>query len=339
MKKYIIAHVLNTFFVLNGMDGPPIIKQKPHESPAKRDTPHIVFFSSMLEKYAITIHQKKIVSFGCGPGEIEASLAKDAYLVHGVDPSKNMIKYATQAHKNTKNLSFYHCFVENFVPKIKYHLAIAPNCFHLFPDKLSTLMRINSSLKPQGLFFANIETTQNPVHLATTVFEEIKEEYPTVKELLSILQNTPEYPRLSNEELENMLTEANFEIIKNQEESVEWKMTVDGWKQAQLSIFASTPRGQKLANLHGTKAWMLKQYTSRPSVRIPISPEEQKQLDEPFFPESTEKLVTVIQKNPFLKLLFYKFLNRCLQKMQHYDDGTYAYKYVVNVVLARKNNS
>ena len=343
MKKYIIAHVLSTFFVLHGMDGPPIIKQKPHKSSAKESAkshaPHIVFFSSMLEKYAITIHQKKIVCVGCGPGEIAAMLAEDAHLVHGIDTSKNMIKYATQVHKNTTNLSFHHCFLEDFVPKIKYHLAIAPNCFHLFPDKLLALMRINSTLEPQGLFFANIETTQNPAHLATTVFEEIREEYPTLKKLLSIVSNPTGHPRPSNEELESMLTKTNFEIIKNQEESFEWKMTMDEWKQAQLSIFASTPGAQKLANLNRTEKWMLKKYTSHAAAHVPISPEEQKQLDEPFFPESTEKLVTVIQKNHFLKLLFYKFFNRCLQKSQHNDDGTYTYQYVVNVILAQKNKS
>lgn len=343
MKKYIVAS-LCTLGSLSAMDMKPPVSREPREwmaeEYAKGNAPQFACFTHWLKKYNINTQNKNVLSIGCGTGEIEAYLAKEAKSVHGIDASKNMVDYAQSTHidpTNHRTLSFEHCFVEDFEPKEKlYQLAIASCCFHWFTDQPQALACINKSLEKNGLFFANIDTAGNPEPLGITVYNEMISKIPIIGSLLSVIPNPTGSSRPTNNELYDMLETAGLTMISSQEESFNWNMTEQEWRQFQLSLLLSTPGSQKLINATSKDNWTTNQITEQLYRCFTLSPEEQRQHDEPFFPQCSDELVQKIRDNNFCRYLFNNFLNRCLAKLQKNEDGTYTYPYVTTVILAAK---
>lgn len=338
MKKSIVITALCTLATANGMDKDAA--RAPREWPAQEyaqgNQPQITFFESLLKR--VETEGKDIISFGCGTGEIEAKLAKKAHFVHGADASKQMIDYAQQTHltQENGNLSFEHCFVEDFKATKLHDLAFAASCFHWFEDKPKALRAISNSLKPGGFFLANIETTDNPKPFALVASEEMLAEHPYIESLLSMVANPTGSSYLTTEELHNLLKQEDFENINSTVESFDVTRTEEEWRTYQLPILLSTTGAQAIINSTSEENWCVNKASDWAYWAITKSPEEQKQHKAPFFPESSDELVKKIRKNDFCKYFFNHFLNRCIKKLQDNGDGTYTWKYETTVILAQK---
>jgi len=340
VKKYIVIS-LCILGSLNAMDIKPPVPREPREwlakEYAKGNTSQIACFSSLLKKHKIPTEDKTILSVACGTAEIEVKLVQKAKCVHGIDASKNMINYAEQTHINETNkhiLSFEHCFVEDFETQEPYDLALASCCFHWFADKQQALQHISNSLKKDGLFFANIDTVSNPP-LGIAVLDDMKRDIPILGRLLSVLPNPTGSSSPTNNELYGMLDKAGFSLIKSEEESFEFPMSEQQFREHQLPILLSTPAAQWLIN-STSDGWLTNVIAEGTYKCFSMSEEEQKQHDAPFFPESNATLIEKIRNNNFCRCLFNDFLNRYLKKLKKNNDGTYVFPYATTAILAAK---
>lgn len=253
MKKYIII-ALCTITTASGMEQ-QIVKREPREWPAQEydngNTLQTTTFLNFLKTNNIQIKDKFILSVGCGTGKIENILAKDAQWIHGFDASKNMIDFAQDKHGKVENLSFEHCFAEDFQSPLNYQLAIASFCLHWVEHKKQAFQRINENLELHGELFGTVQTSDNPTPTNLIVAQEMM---PLFQETVKSVTNQ-ELPELNNktmqaiigssypshEEFNTMLRETGFEIIKSKEEWYTCTMNRDELTNLQRPIFSSRP--------------------------------------------------------------------------------------------------
>jgi ubiquinone/menaquinone biosynthesis C-methylase UbiE len=245
MQKYILI-ILCVFNVLNGMEQ-QIITREPREWNAEAydegNSLQTNTFLQFITKNRIEIEKKNILSAGCGTGRIENILAEKAEHIHGFDASKNMIDFAQNKYGHIKNLSFEHCFAEDFKSQKLYQLALASFCIHWFADKKLAFQRINDSLEINGELFGTLPTSNNPKPINLVVAAEMMSFLESIvsffsgKNILDLIGAS--YP--SNEELDTMLHETGFEIIKREEQCFDCIMTRDELKQLEWPIVSSRP--------------------------------------------------------------------------------------------------
>src|SRR4030095_9617245 len=199
-------------------------------------------FLHFLKNNKIITENRTILDAGCGTGKIAARLAKKARSVHGFDASNNMITVARINHKNITNVTFEQCFAEEFTSQKLYQLGIMSSCFHWFQNKEKALQRIYKSLEIDGEFFADIHTTQDPVPLNLTVFNEMKNDITAVQEYFNNYPSKPcDNSYLSLNELKEMLCNTGFDIIKAEIQSFNCIMTKKEFRKFQLPIAKSRP--------------------------------------------------------------------------------------------------
>ena len=220
------------------------------------NTLQITSFLNFLKKNNINTDNKKIISIGCGTGEIENELAKKAQYIHGIDASKKMIEYAQQHSNDSKNISFEHCFAEDFISEENYDLALASFALHWIEGKEQTIKRISDCLEINGEFFAVFQTSNNGIPLNLAIFTQM---FPIVQEMIKANNNT-DLPSLNDttmqpilgssypsiQDFTRMVENAGFEIIKNEEQIYESKMTKEEIKSLQKPIMFSRPCMQSL---------------------------------------------------------------------------------------------
>ncbi len=216
MKKFII---LSFCFIslLNGMEQQP--KREAREWNAQDYANGNSFQEKMalefLEQSNIDLFDKDVVDAGCGTGNISEIMAQKAKRVHGFDASLNMINYAREKYDNIPNLTFEHCFAEDFNSSIKHDLVTAFFCLHWFEDREAAFQRFYENLKPGGELLGTIHTTSNKKPIALDVFDDM---FPNLKSIvtwlksINVIQATgSSYP--TDEELTTMLKEAGFKEI------------------------------------------------------------------------------------------------------------------------------
>jgi ubiquinone/menaquinone biosynthesis C-methylase UbiE len=246
MKKHIII-LLCVMSNINAMEQ-QIIKREPREwDPEAYILGNKIQRESFLHFIAtnnVDVNNKNILSAGCGTAENESILAKQAEHIHGFDASKNMIDYAQKKYGHIKNLSFEHCFAEDFQSKKYYDLAIASFCIHWFENKKQAFQRINNSLTTNGEFFGTITTSDNPKPKNLTVFLEMM---PTITWLYNFITSKKledligaSYPSL--QETRTMLEETNFDIITCEEQTFKYTLAdKEDLKKFQWPILSSRP--------------------------------------------------------------------------------------------------
>lgn len=302
---------------------------------AQHNKHYIDFFSQCLTERKIETKNKKIISFGCGTGEIEFKLAQQAH-VHGVDASNNMVQYAKNKYSNQSNLSFQYCPVEQFKSKELYDLAIAASSFNFFNTE-QAIQSVGNCLQTGGKFCANIDTTESPETFGLQVFNDMKKSIPMIGTFLSVLPNPTGVSRHTPGELHIMFTKAHMQVKNQILKSYDITMNEEEWRYAQLPLLLSTRGAQILINTiaNGGAA---KQIAAAAFWCFTLSEEEKKEHKAPFFPECNDPLVQKIRNNDFCRYLFNNFLKRCLTKMKKNDDGTYTWTYNTTLYLCEKIN-
>ena len=301
MKKYIILFLaINS---LNSMEQ-QIIKREPREWNAQAydegNSLQTNTFLQFIKENNIKIENKDILSAGCGTGRIENILAEKAKHIHGFDASKNMIDFAQNKYGHIKNLSFEHCFAEDFKSQKLYQLALASFCLHWVEDKKLAFQRINDSLEVGGEFFGTVQTLDNPQPIDLKIAAEMM---PSIQEAIKSLNNQA-FPNLnthntnntqailgssylSHEEFNTLLKETGFEIIKSEEQCYHNIMSKSELEKLYWPIFISRPF-------------------------IKVLPEEK------------------------IKVLFDDFITRYISKIEKHDDSSFFNKHFTTLIHARK---
>ncbi|MBI5273894.1 MAG: methyltransferase domain-containing protein [Chlamydiales bacterium] len=93
-----------------------------------------------------------ILDVGCGDGKITVEVAKlvPHGTVHGLDASKEMIRYAKKNYNNQANLSFYNGKAEDISDKNKYDYIISFSAMLWFDDQEKAFNNMVNALKPNG---------------------------------------------------------------------------------------------------------------------------------------------------------------------------------------------
>lgn len=200
-------------------------------------------FLHFLQTNNIKTENRTIFDIGCGTGKLSAQLAEKATHVHGSDASNNMIGFATNKYGHVKNLSFEHCFAEDFQSQNPRQLALASFCVHWFEDKKQAFQSINNCLEPDGEFFATVSTNKNQKSISLVSALEL---VPNLKEIVAnsgknITDLTGiSYP--SHEELDRMLCETGFKILKREEQFFNYSIkNRNELKQLHWPIISSRP--------------------------------------------------------------------------------------------------
>jgi ubiquinone/menaquinone biosynthesis C-methylase UbiE len=250
MKKYIIALCFAN--IINCMEQ-PLIEHKPQREPREWDaqaydegnTIQTKAFLTFLEKNKIETEKRTILDVGCGTGKIAAQLSEKATHVYGFDASKNMIEQAQKNFGHINNLSFEHCFAEDFTSPRLHKLAIASFCIHWFENQKQAFQHIHDSLEHNGDFFATVQTSNNPTPLELIAAQEMIEKMSiskaykwfTDKNFIDLTACT--LP--STEELTHMLEETGFTILQSEEQSFFLAMTKDEIIKMERPVVFSRP--------------------------------------------------------------------------------------------------
>src|SRR5579871_5743990 len=217
MKKYIFAMLCIASLISNIATAKQIREPQEWNAQAYAQGNRIQEEAALLflHESGIDFTNKTILDIGCGTGNITAMLAQTAHCVHGIDASQNMIEYA-QAHENRDNLTFEHCFAEDFITNKKYDCALSIFCLHWIKDKQKAFESINKSLKINGEFFGTIFTSSDPIPFGIAVFKEL---LATLEPNCPFLQNTTASESglnryvISDDESKAIIEKAGFEII------------------------------------------------------------------------------------------------------------------------------
>jgi 2-polyprenyl-3-methyl-5-hydroxy-6-metoxy-1,4-benzoquinol methylase len=99
-----------------------------------------------------------VLDFGCGSGAITNKLSKVAKSIDAIDISSGMLEFAKkQAEKDSiANINYIQAsiFDERFKDK-KYDAILAFNVLHYIEDVPKLIERINTLLKPNGIFVSS----------------------------------------------------------------------------------------------------------------------------------------------------------------------------------------
>ena len=148
-----------------------------------------------------------ILDFGCGSGAITKKLSKTVKSIDAIDISSGMLEFAKKQSEKSSiaNINYIHdsIFDECFKNK-KYDVILAFNVLHYIEDMPSLIERINTLLKPDGVFISSTAC--------------LKEKRSLIGYLVLLLTKIGMMPKIffyRKKELEALITKGNFDIIKS----------------------------------------------------------------------------------------------------------------------------
>ncbi|XP_078376740.1 2-phytyl-1,4-naphtoquinone methyltransferase-like [Oculina patagonica] len=151
-----------------------------------------------------------ILDLGCGTGELSAYLAElvgPEGKVVGVDPDKERILLARQAHGEIKNLSFVEGSASNFpgIGSESYDIIFSNHVIHWIPDKQEVFKNMFGSLKRGGKIA--VQYVDHSFPFEVRAFESFNPE-----NLQRFLDMVHEEERAK---VEQYCTSAGFDILKS----------------------------------------------------------------------------------------------------------------------------
>jgi len=200
-------------------------------------------FLQFLKNNNIQLQNRRILDVGCGTGRLSAIYAETAQEVHAIDASKNMILFAQEKYKDTKNISFEHRFAEDVTSQKLFQLALASSTVHWFENKNQAFNKIGMCLEKGGELFCDVRTMENSKPVNLIAAGKIISQIPVLNWFISednIMNHVgSSYP--THRELLTMLSDANFEIITCQEQSIDYPVTKEQLRLLEWPIVTSRP--------------------------------------------------------------------------------------------------
>jgi 2-polyprenyl-3-methyl-5-hydroxy-6-metoxy-1,4-benzoquinol methylase len=156
-----------------------------------------------------------VLDYGCATGSIAFEIASMAKEVRGIDISANMIEIArTKAGEHDiKNISFTKAAIfDESLRKESFDVILSLSVLHLVEDSAQVMDRVNQLLKPGGVFISATPC------LGEKVFLSVLMNIPIF--VLSKLGLIPSISFFSASSLTESITNANFQIVENENISV-----------------------------------------------------------------------------------------------------------------------
>ncbi|MCG3260400.1 MAG: methyltransferase domain-containing protein [Candidatus Heimdallarchaeota archaeon] len=150
-----------------------------------------------------------VLDYACGAGVITAQIADYVKKIHANDISSKMIDVAQRIadERKIENINFLKTTIfDDRYKEESFDVITAFNILHLLEDSNEVIQRINELLKPGGLFISE-----------TACMGEKKSLLGTFLSLLGKLRIIPYLNPLKFSELEDLLTEGNFQIIETED--------------------------------------------------------------------------------------------------------------------------
>ncbi len=118
---------------------------------------------------------ERILDVGCGDGKITAAIADrvPSGSVVGVDPSSDMVAFATDHFSTHTNLRFAVADARKLPYRSEFDLVVSFNALHWVPDQGEALTSIHSALKPSGRAMLRL-VSGGPRESLEDVIEEIR---------------------------------------------------------------------------------------------------------------------------------------------------------------------
>lgn len=159
---------------------------------------------NMIKKYLTKSHS--VLDFGCATGTIAASLAGEAKSVYGIDISPKMIEIAKgrALERGLDNIQF-DCtdIMDGDFSAEQFDIIVSFSVLHVLDNAEAAISRINSLLKPGGLFFS----------LTPCLGE--KRVVSGFMRVLAAIRILPYITCYRIADLEKMITGNNFQIMKS----------------------------------------------------------------------------------------------------------------------------
>jgi 2-polyprenyl-3-methyl-5-hydroxy-6-metoxy-1,4-benzoquinol methylase len=149
-----------------------------------------------------------VLDYACGTGIITNEIAGSAKEIHAIDISSKMIDVAeTKANeRNIKNIHYAKATIfDKRFGKESFDVILAFSILHLLKDRQNVVQRINELLKPGGLLIS-----------VTACLGERKTPLSIILFLLSKIRIVPYVKLYKISELEDLVTNANFQIVETE---------------------------------------------------------------------------------------------------------------------------
>ena len=145
-----------------------------------------------------------VLDYGCGSGTAAIEIARSVKKINGIDISSKMIELAKRKteERNVKNFDFAHTTI--FDDKLETGSFDAILCFyllHLVEDTPKVMQRINDLLKPGGLIISATPCIKGTY-------------YGFLLPPMSKMGLIPPIKLFKISELENLMTDGNFDIVE-----------------------------------------------------------------------------------------------------------------------------
>ncbi len=152
--------------------------------------------------------EKTVLEFGCGTGTTALILAPFVRKYTATDISSEMITIGNEkkAEQKVANVEFVQATLDDELLKAgSYDVILGFNIIHLLPDPADALKRIQSLLKPEGVFVSKTACLrENWI-------------WPMIVPVVAKVVGVGKVHLFSRPELKQMITDAGFEIIHQQE--------------------------------------------------------------------------------------------------------------------------
>jgi len=148
-----------------------------------------------------------VLDFGCGTGLICNEIAGIVKLIHAIDISSKMIEIAKSKTDNRKiqNIDYTHSTIYDERHKSgSFDVILAFYILHLLEDNQKAIQRINDLLKPGGFIISVIPCFGEKILLNISL------------SLLSKIGLVPDVKSFKDNELEDLIVNAKFQIVENE---------------------------------------------------------------------------------------------------------------------------
>ena len=172
--------------------------QKPRTTPIKA----LEITKPYLDKNCI------VLDYGCATGTRTNILAEDVNEIWGIDISSKMIEEAKRRANESKveNVHYLHATIfDERLEKESFDAIVAYSILHLIDDLEKVIRRVYELLKPGGFFISE-----------TIALGEKKSLLSGIMCLLTKTRFFPSVTFLSFSQLESLISEGNFQIVKTE---------------------------------------------------------------------------------------------------------------------------
>ena len=156
-----------------------------------------------------------VLDYGCATGSIAIEMANMAKEVRGIDISSNMVEIAKRKadERKIENIDFTKATIfDESLRKESFDLILAFSVLHLVEDTTQAMDRFNQLLKPGGVFISATPCLGEKAFVSTLMNIPIF--------LLSKIGILPPIIFFSVSRLTESITNANFQIVENENFSV-----------------------------------------------------------------------------------------------------------------------